>query len=90
VSPIWHRARFALDHRWAPGRASAYIDSELGDGARTRLERHLHDCPECRRLLAELRRMVNELGRLAAPGGAPDARRFAAAVHGRLDEPPPP
>ena len=87
MSQLLHRVRFAVDHRWAPGRASAYIDSELGAGARTRIERHALDCPECRRLLAELRQLVDGLSRLATPGGGPDARGFAAVVRGRLDEP---
>lgn len=70
---------------------SEFLDEELVVAARTRMERHLGDCPECERLLAGLRAVVQGLGRLPAPtGGAAgaDAARIAALVRGRLDEPP--
>ena len=88
MSGFLYRARHVRDHRWASGQASAYIDGELSTGPRTRMERHVGDCAECRRLLAELRRMVDGLGRLPALGGRSDAGRFAAVVRRRLDEPP--
>ncbi len=82
-----YRVRFKLDHAWAPGRMSDYLDGELAPGGRGRLERHLSDCPECDRLLAGLRAVVSGLGHLPAPGGG-DPARIAALVRGRLDEPP--
>jgi anti-sigma factor RsiW len=69
---------------------SDYLDGELAPGGRTRMERHARECPECERLLAGLRDLVNRLGRLPAPAGGADAAQIAAAVRGRLDEPPPP
>ncbi len=80
MSEISDRTRFARDHRWAPGQMSAYVDGELAPDARARLERHLGVCVECRRVLASLRRLIDRLGDLGAPGGAPDAREVAAAV----------
>jgi anti-sigma factor RsiW len=70
---------------------SEYLDGELPDGRRVRLERHMGDCPECERLLAELRAVVQGLGRLSAPtgGAGSGAAAIAAVVRGRLDEPPP-
>ena len=53
------------------------------------MERHLAECHDCRRLLAGLRAVVGGLGRLPAPGGGAGAAQIAAAVRGRLDEPPP-
>lgn len=84
---LLYRVRFRRDHAWAPDRMSDYLDGELAPGGRSRMERHARDCPECDRLLAGLRAVVQGLGRLPAPGGA-DAARIAALVHGRLDEPP--
>jgi hypothetical protein len=52
------------------------------------MERHARDCPECERVLAGLRAVVQSLGRLPAPAGGADAARIAALVRGRLDEPP--
>jgi anti-sigma factor RsiW len=70
---------------------SEYLDGELAGGGRVRLERHMGDCPECERLLAELRAVVQGLGRLSAPtgGAGPGAAAIAAVVRGRLNEPPP-
>jgi len=70
---------------------SEFLDEELVGGAHTRMERHLGGCPECERLLAGLRAVVQGLGRLPAPAGGAagaDAARIAALVRGRLDEPP--
>jgi anti-sigma factor RsiW len=67
---------------------SDYLDGELTATARSRMERHAHDCPECDRLLAGLRAVVAGLGRLPAPEGGIDGVRLTAAVRARLDEPP--
>ena len=48
---------------------SDYLDGELAPAGRTRMERHLGECAECRRLLAGLRRTLDGLHRLAAPSG---------------------
>jgi anti-sigma factor RsiW len=85
---LLYRVRFWRDHGWAPDRMSEYLDGELAPGGRSRMERHAHDCPECERLLAGLRAVVQGLGRLPAPTGRVDAARIAALVRGRLDEPP--
>jgi anti-sigma factor RsiW len=82
---LLYRVQFRRDHGWALARMSEYLDEELADGRRVRLERHMGDCPECEQLLAELRAVVYGLSRLSAPTG--DAPRIAAAVRGRLDEP---
>ncbi len=83
-----HQERFRLAHRWAPGHMSDYLDGELAPRGRRRMERHVGECPECRHLLASLRRMLETLRVLPAPGVRTDARTHAAAVRARLDEPP--
>jgi anti-sigma factor RsiW len=88
MSDLWQRARFWRDHRWAAGQMSAYLDGELGSGPRARVERHAHDCPECRRVLDGLRRVLGALHGLTPPSGGPAALTVAASVRGRLDEPP--
>ncbi|HEX3978636.1 MAG TPA: zf-HC2 domain-containing protein [Solirubrobacteraceae bacterium] len=85
---LLYRLRFSRDHGWAPDHMSEYLDGELAPGGRSRMERHARDCPECARLLAGLRAVVQGLARLPAPAGA-DATRITALVRGRLDEPPP-
>ena len=83
-----YRVRFKRDHGWAPGHMSDYVDGDVGATARSRMERHTRDCPECDELLAGLRAVVAGLGRLPAPEGGIDGVRLAAAVRARLDEPP--
>jgi anti-sigma factor RsiW len=82
-----YRARFVSDHRWTPARMSAYVDGELGSRRRLRLERHVEECEECRRMLAGLREMMEALHRLPAPSGT-EPSRLAAAVRLRLRGPP--
>jgi anti-sigma factor RsiW len=82
------RIRFRRDHQWAPDRMSEYLDGELRPQPRTRIERHLAECAECRRLIAGLTRLVDALHRLPAPEPARDPVRLAAAVRVRLEEPP--
>lgn len=65
---------------------SDYMDEGLGPGSQARLERHVGECDECRRLLAGLREMLRVLGGLPTPSGV-DAGRLAASVRLRLDEP---
>lgn len=77
------RKGFKSDHRWAPGRMSDYLDGELVPAKHARMERHLGECAECRRLLAGLRRTVDALHRLSAPSGGVDPLEMAAAVRVR-------
>lgn len=61
------RRRFARDHRFTGARVSGYLDGELRPDERARLEEHLHWCPECRRMLATLRRVLHGLTELREP-----------------------
>jgi anti-sigma factor RsiW len=81
--------RFRRDHRWAPGRMSAYLDGELDANRRDRMDRHVSECARCRRLLAGLRLVLDALHRLPAPEGGSDAAQLASSVLARLREPPP-
>jgi anti-sigma factor RsiW len=87
MSNVLHRARFMRDHRWAPGCMSAYLDGELASRARSRLEYHIAECPECRAVLGGLRRMLGLLHGLPPAGARPAARDMTAAVRARLHEP---
>lgn len=63
---------------------SAYIDGELDDLSRARLESHLAECLDCTRTLADLRAIV-----AAAPDyvGRQPSRDLWKEIEGRLDEP---
>ena len=65
---------------------SAYLDGELAARALRRLERHVGECHECRRLLAELRRMLGALKSLPAPSDGAGALEIAASVRARLEQ----
>ena len=65
---------------------SSHLDGELAPAARTRMEHHLGECAECRRLLAGLRRIVDGLQRLPAPSGGVGGVQIAATVQARLSQ----
>jgi anti-sigma factor RsiW len=85
---ILTRLRFRRDHRWAPDRMSEYLDRELADGGRERMERHVSECPECRRLLTGLGLVVEALHALSAPEGGRGAVQIAATVRAQISERP--
>jgi anti-sigma factor RsiW len=87
MSSVLHRARFKLDHRWAPGHMSAYLDDELALRRRVRMERHTGECAECRGVLHSLRRMLSRLQGLPQASASPEPQAIAAAVRARLHEP---
>jgi anti-sigma factor RsiW len=64
---------------------SAYLDEELKPGARARLRRHIAECPECRRILHELQRMLGLLRALPATGTG-ETPDITSAVRRRLRE----
>ena len=84
-STLGARGRFVVDHRWARRRISQQLDGELGSGARRRILRHESECPECRELLAALRRLLNLLDAASDRDEEP-APALAAAVAARLHE----
>lgn len=84
---VLHRARFWLDHRWAPAHMSDYLDAELSSPRGLRLERHVGECEACRRLLGGLRAMLGVLHSLGTTSGEVDVARMVASVRVRLGEP---
>ncbi len=81
-----HRLRFRRDHRWSPARLSDYLDGDLVARSRTRLEHHLHECPECLGALRSLERMLGVL-RAAPPVSERERPDIASAVRRRLRDP---
>ena len=72
--------RQLLDHRFTKEHASAYLDGDLPPAGRMRVERHTSVCPQCRELLASLRRMLQALPAL----GDPDRPSMADGIVQRL------
>jgi anti-sigma factor RsiW len=65
---------------------SDYLDGELTARARARVRRHIHECPECRRVLLGLQRMLGLLQGVPAAGGSEEAPDITSAVRRRLHE----
>jgi anti-sigma factor RsiW len=82
------RPRFWRDHRWARPHMSDYLDGELAERGRGRMERHIGECRQCRTVLVELRLVIDRLHRMPAPADGGGASQIAAAVHVRLSQPP--
>jgi anti-sigma factor RsiW len=59
---FWRRRRRALVCRDAVALMTAYLDGELGEPDRLRLEAHLAECPHCSEYLAQLRVTIDALG----------------------------
>lgn len=76
--------RFMRDHRWTRRHVSDYLDDELGARGRQRVERHVHMCPSCHKLLATLQKTLDALHGL---GRAPlPAEGIADSVIERLHD----
>jgi len=69
IRSLLEKRRFMRDHRWTQSHLSDYLDGDLHDAERERVERHVHWCPECRRVLETLRRTLKELMELRSPPG---------------------
>jgi len=68
---LLQRMRYMREHRWTHAHLSAYLDHELPDDERRRVEEHVGICPHCRRVLATLRRTLERLRGLS---GEPQPR----------------
>jgi anti-sigma factor RsiW len=66
---------------------SAYLDADLSAWARARLEHHTAECPECRSVLEDLRRMLALLQLVPPAEPVADVPAIASAVLRRLHEP---
>ncbi len=53
--------RYMREHRWTHAHLSDYLDEELDPEAKERVEEHASICPQCRRVLATLRRTLHGL-----------------------------
>jgi anti-sigma factor RsiW len=60
----WRRRRRVLVCRDAVALMTAYLDGDLGDRDRVRLEAHLADCPHCSEYLTQLRVTIDTLGQV--------------------------
>jgi anti-sigma factor RsiW len=84
IGTFWQRRRFMREHRFTHAHLSDYLDGELDGHRRARVETHLGLCPECRRVLAGLRRTLAAMMDLRTP---PDAD-VAGGIIARLRSEP--
>jgi anti-sigma factor RsiW len=84
IRRLLERRRFMREHRWTHAHLSEYVDHELDHAERERVHEHVGLCPQCRRVLATLRRTLQELRGLGAPR-RPD---LADGIIKRLDDRP--
>jgi predicted anti-sigma-YlaC factor YlaD len=79
-----HPLRFPRDHRFTLEHASDYLDGELDEAGRARVEQHARFCPKCHELLASLRRTLNALRELRSTDDAAGETGIADGVIARL------
>jgi anti-sigma factor RsiW len=63
--------RFYREHRWTHEHLSEYLDNELSEAERRRVEEHTGLCPHCHRVLATLRRTLEGLRMLGSTPATP-------------------
>ncbi len=68
IRQLLARRRFMRDHRFTQSHMSEYVDGELPPVEHRRVEEHVGVCPQCRRVLATLKRTVQGLRGLGAEG----------------------
>lgn len=61
IRRLLDRRRYMREHKWTHAHLSEYLDQELSDSERERLEDHVSICPHCRRVLRTLRRTLESL-----------------------------
>jgi anti-sigma factor (TIGR02949 family) len=61
-------------------RVTEYLDGELEEGQRARIEQHLAECPGCRAALDQFRTVIRLMGRLTAA----DVAQIDALTRDRL------
>jgi anti-sigma factor RsiW len=65
------KRRYMREHRWTHAHYSAFLDGELTEAERARVEEHVGVCPVCRRMLASLKRTLSGLRGLAVEPSEP-------------------
>jgi anti-sigma factor RsiW len=60
-----------------------YLEDAMPPRERARFERHIADCPNCRRYLAQMRTTLAVLGRIEAEAVAPDVMDEMLALYRR-------
>jgi anti-sigma factor RsiW len=61
IRRLLQRRRFMREHGWTHAHLSEYLDQELSDEERERIEDHVSICPHCWRVLRTLRRTLEGL-----------------------------
>lgn len=84
------RLRFLRDHRWSPDRMSDYLENDLSQAERSRIEHHTEECPECAQVLETLETLIVELQGVRGAAGVSVAESILRSVRARLDVPPAP
>lgn len=64
IRRLLKKRRFMREHHWTHAHLSDYLDHELSEDAQRRVEEHTGVCPECRRVLASLRKTLRALAGL--------------------------
>ena len=77
IKSLSRHYRSMREHLWTRPRLSPYLDGEVSEAERRRVEEHAHVCPQCHRILETLKRTLVELRGMAdersAPSGLADS-----------------
>ena len=68
IRRLLERRRFMREHNWTHAHLSDYLDQDLTEAERERVEDHLSMCPQCTRVLRTLKRTLKTLMDLGGEG----------------------
>ena len=74
IRKLLERRHFMREHRFAQQHMSQYVDRKLAPDEHSRVQEHVGVCPQCRRVLATLKRTLKGLRGLSStpPPGLSD------------------
>jgi Putative zinc-finger len=92
IRMLWRKLNAPRDHRWAMPRFSRFLEDDLPPRQKRRLEEHRSICPECRRALESLKKLLAALPRLRDDEAGHRARvdRALRGVMEQIQHEPPP
>ena len=91
IRMMWRKLNAPRDHRWAGSRFSRLLENDLTPRQQRRLEAHRSICPECRRALESLKKLIGALPRLREddPGRNAHVDRALRNVMDQIQHEPP-
>lgn len=77
---------FMREHLWTNSHLSPYLDQEVSEAERIRVEQHARVCPKCHRMLETLKKTLEGLRSMSAESVAPSGLADSVMERVRAEE----